>query len=105
MRTKARKDANHNDIQKLFMAYGFAVLDISQLKHCCDLFVAKGGITFAIEIKDGSKKPSARKLTQGEELFRKYWKDKGLWRLVETEDDVKTIVKEQRGIASDSGWK
>ena len=95
-RRAARKDGNHQDIAKLFMAYGFAVLDISQIKHACDIIVAKGGITFAIEIKDGSKPPSGRKLTQGERLFMEYWKDKGLWRLVETEDDVKAIVQEQR---------
>lgn len=96
MRRASKKDANHNEIAKIFMLHGFAVLDISQVKHACDMFVAKGGITFAIEVKDGSQVPSRRKLTQGEKLFREYWKDRGLWRLVETEADARAVIKEQR---------
>ena len=85
-RRAAKKDANHNDITNLFIKLGYSVLDISQLKNCCDAIVAKQGRTIAIEIKDGSKPPSARKLSEGERKFRDSWR--GEWALIETEEDV-----------------
>ena len=48
--------------------------------------VSKDGKTIAIEIKDGSKPPSARKLSEGEQEFKDNWL--GRWELVETVDDV-----------------
>jgi hypothetical protein len=48
--------------------------------------VSKGGETIAVEIKDGSKPPSARKLSKGEQDFKDNWL--GRWELVESIDDV-----------------
>jgi hypothetical protein len=90
-RRAARKDANHNEITDCFVSLGWSVLDISQLKNACDAFVAKDSCTIAIEIKDGSKPPSQRKLSSGEEKFRGNWK--GNWALVESIEDVKLINK------------
>lgn len=77
MRYAARKDANHQEIVEALRRVGCYVLDISQLKNCCDLMVAKGGKWVAMEIKDGSKPPSARKLTEGEQTFYEQAKDRG----------------------------
>tara|TARA_R110002124_G_C8644760_1_gene488631 strand:- start:29 stop:319 length:291 start_codon:yes stop_codon:yes gene_type:complete len=88
-RRAARKDANHNEITDCFISLGWSVLDISQLKNACDAFVSKGSRTIAIEIKDGSKAPSQRKLSEGEEKFKNRWT--GDWALVESIDDVTYI--------------
>ena len=89
MRTAARKDANHVQIVELFKILGWSVLDIAQLKNCCDIFVSKHNITIAIEIKDGEKPPSQRKLTDGELKFKNEWK--GLYEIVICDDDVLNI--------------
>ena len=91
MRTAARKDDNHNEVVKVFNSLGWAVLDISQLKNCCDAFVSKSGITVAVEIKDGSKPPSKRKLTEGELKFKNRWK--GKYAIIESVDDVLSLNK------------
>ena len=82
----ARKDANHKQIVELFRGLGWSVLDVAQLKNCCDIFVAKNGLTIAIEIKDGNKPPSARKLTPGELKFKERWS--GDYAIVMSEEDV-----------------
>jgi len=89
MRTAARKDTNHEQIVKLFKKLGWSVLDIAQLKNCCDIFVSKKQITIAIEIKDGEKPPSQRKLTDGELKFKNEWK--GFYQIVICDDDVINI--------------
>jgi len=90
-RRAAKKDANHNIITLAFESLGYSVLDISQLKNCCDAIVAKGNRTIAIEIKDGSKPPSARKLSEGEAKFRDGWR--GEWALIESVNDVIELDK------------
>lgn len=85
----AKVDANQPEIVKLFRKLGWYVLIISQLKNCCDIIVSKRGQTIAIEIKDGSKPPSARKLSDGEEKFQKEWQ--GEYRIVICLEDVYKI--------------
>lgn len=89
MRTAAKKDGNHHDVVSEFIAFGFSVLDISQLKNCCDLFVAKNGVTIAVEIKDGELPPSKRRLTPGENKFRSEWK--GDYAIVESLEHVRLL--------------
>lgn len=91
MRTAARKDDNHNEVIKAFNSLGWSDLDISQLKNCCDAFISKSGVTVAIEIKDGSKPPSQRKLTPGEVKFKNRWK--GKYEIIQSIDDVLTLNK------------
>jgi hypothetical protein len=91
MRTAVRKDANHKEIENAFKKMGFSVLDISQLKNCCDLFVSKRCVTYAVEIKDGTKTPSQRKLTSGEREFKETWELNGRWRLIESIEDVERL--------------
>lgn len=85
-RRAARADANQPEIVECFRSLGWYVLIISQLKNCCDIMASKGGQTIAIEIKDGSKPPSARKLSTGEQKFKDEWL--GRWELIESVDDV-----------------
>ena len=66
MITAARKDANHKEIVTAMRKIGAAVIDTSQIKKAFDCLVIFQGNTFIMEIKDGAKPPSARKLTEGE---------------------------------------
>ena len=88
-RRAARKDDNHQETVKSFRKLGWSVLDIAQLKNCADLVVAKNGYTVMCEVKDGSKPPSARKLTEGELKFKHSWN--GPYFLVLSVDDVELL--------------
>lgn len=85
-RRAARKDDNHTEIVKEFRKLGWSVLDTAQLKNCVDLVVAKNGYTVMVEVKDGNKPPSARRLTIGELKFKQSWN--GPYFLVLSTDDV-----------------
>jgi Holliday junction resolvase len=92
MQRAARKDANHKAIVDAFRRLGWSVLDVSQLKNCCDIFVSRKSMVLALEIKDGSKPASATKLTKGEEEFLKTWQ--GYCRVIFSVDDVININQE-----------
>jgi Holliday junction resolvase len=94
MRIRARKDDNHTDIVGTFRAIGFSVLDTANLGNGApDLFVSKNNQTWAIEIKDGKKSPSQRKLTPDEVKFKDTWQ--GLYAIIESVDDVLKLVRER----------
>ena len=94
MRVRARRDDNHTDIVGTFKACHCSVLDTASLGNGApDLVVAlKKNITLLIEIKDGKKPPSARRLTPDELKFRDNWK--GEYRIIESVDDVLALLKE-----------
>ncbi len=86
-----RRDSNHIEIRDEFRRLGFAVKDVADLKNFCDLLVSKNGHTWCVEIKDGKKPPSKRKLTEGEEIFRHNWL--GNYAIVMCLNDVAEINK------------
>jgi hypothetical protein len=87
MRTAARVDANHGEICEAYRAMGFSVANTFQLgKGFPDIAVAKWGMTDLVEIKDGSKTPSKRKLTPDEIEFHNNWHAK-VW-VIESVNDV-----------------
>lgn len=90
-RRAAKVDDNQADVVKLFRKLGWTVLIISQLKNCCDIIISKSGRTVAVEIKDGKKPPSQRKLSAGEIKFRDNWQ--GEYALIETQEDVINLNK------------
>lgn len=93
MRKRARVDANHAEMVKAFRALGCSVLDLSQLGNGCpDILVGvRGSHNVLVEIKDGKKKPSARKLTPDEEEFFATWR--GPRFVADSLRDVETVVK------------
>jgi hypothetical protein len=92
MRRAARVDANHSGIINAFRKYGCSVLDTSQLGGGApDIIVGRWMRCVCVEIKDGEKVPSARKLTPLEIKFKREWK--GAYALVENLDDVHYTVK------------
>jgi hypothetical protein len=91
MRRAAKTDANHKEVTAAFRKLGCSVLNISQLKNCGDLVVAKCHKTAIVEVKDGSKPPSCRRLTKGEDEFKSSWQ--GIYAVVEDLSDVIALVK------------
>ena len=87
-----RVDANHKEIVEYFRGRCWSVLDIHTIKNCCDIIVSRHGVTVAIEIKDGTKPPSARKLTKGEVLFKDTWQ--GQYYIITSIEDVDNMIKE-----------
>ena len=94
MRRDCRPDANHKEISKAFERLGWSVLYIHQIPNSADILVGKCHHNIVIEIKDGSKPPSKRKLTPGEIGFRDRWK--GDYRIVTCLQDVLDIDKEYK---------
>lgn len=67
MRRAARVDANQAAIAEALRSCGATVQLIHTVgKGCPDLLVGFGGINLLLEVKDGSKPPSKRKLTPDE---------------------------------------
>lgn len=87
-----KKDGNHIEIKLHFEKWDCSVLDLSSLPNCCDMAVSRHGRTIYLEVKDGSKPPSQRKLTDGEIKFKA--ETKGAWRLCESIVDADKIIAE-----------
>ena len=69
-----RRDGNHAEIVKRLRSAGSRVLDLGDVgEGCPDTLVAWGGQMLLMEIKDGKKPPSARRLTPQQEHFHATW--------------------------------
>ena len=93
MRRNARVDDNQKQIVSTFRKLGASVLITSQLKNCFDILVGYNGVNYICEIKDGTKPPSQRKLTEGEKSFRDNWKG-GEYYIIESIEDVINLIKQ-----------
>ena len=94
IRTRSKTDANHKEISIAFERLGWSVLDIHQIPNSADILIGKWMHCIVIEIKDGSKPPSNRKLTPGEIKFKDRWR--GDYRIVTCLQDVLDIDKEYK---------
>jgi hypothetical protein len=70
MRRAARRDDNEKEIVFALRKAGAYVTFVDTP---CDLIVGYQGRTIMLEVKDGSKPPSARKLTPNEQKFHDDW--------------------------------
>lgn len=68
-----RKDANHGEVSDVIRAAGWSVLDLAKHGVSVDLVVGKPFFAALVEIKDGSKPPSARQLTPKESELKANW--------------------------------
>jgi hypothetical protein len=68
-----RKDANHGEVSDDLRAAGWSVLDLAKHGVSVDLVVGKPFFAALVEIKDGSKPASARKLTLAELELKANW--------------------------------
>lgn len=75
MRRAAKVDDNQDQIVKALRACGCSVQSLASVgKGCPDLLVGRLGRNYALEVKDGAKAPSRRKLTPLEEKFHVEWR-------------------------------
>ena len=75
MRRAARTDANQVAVVKALRKIGASVCPLHTVGGGCpDLLVGLRGENMLIEVKDGSKPPSARKLTPDEARFINNWR-------------------------------
>ncbi len=75
MRLDARTDANQNEIVQALRDVGASVAITSAMgKGFPDIVAGYRGINYLIEIKDGSKSPSKRRLTPDEQEFHDLWR-------------------------------
>ena len=100
MRRAARTDSNQRSIVSGLREQGMSVLDLSGVgKGCPDIAVGYAGSNWLFEIKDGSKPPSARRLTPAEKSFHNTWA--GQVSVVTSLDDALGICKQAHGSNSE----
>lgn len=91
MRRAARVDANLSAVVDAFRRMGCSVHVTNGMWDCT---VGYGGLSMLVEVKDGSKPPSARRLTPAQVRFREHWT--GGVRLVKDMNDVAETVNTLR---------
>lgn len=91
MRRAAKVDANQAEIVAALRKVGASVTPIHMVGNGCpDLLVGFRGRTVVMEVKDGSKPPSARKLTEDEVMWFGSWK--GEAHVVETAEQAISLL-------------
>jgi Holliday junction resolvase len=74
MRRAARTDSNQEEIVKALRAVGATVQSLAGVGHGVpDLLVGYQGKTILMEIKDGTKSPSKRELTEDQVKWIDSW--------------------------------
>ena len=74
MRRNARVDDNHKEIVDGLRAVKASVQSLAPIgKGCPDILVGYRGVNYVMEIKDGSKPPSKRQLTEDEIGWHRAW--------------------------------
>jgi hypothetical protein len=92
MRRANKIDANQNNIVAALRKAGATVRIISQGDGIPDLLVGYRGRTALLEVKDGDKPPSARKLTPAEQKFFNEWAG-GICMIVESVEDALEVLE------------
>jgi Holliday junction resolvase len=88
-----RVDGNHAEIVEALRVYGCAVQSLAAVGHGVpDLLVARNGRWYVMEVKDGSKPPSARKLTPDEAAWHERFGRHAVVSVVETVEDALAAV-------------
>ena len=91
----ARVDSNQKEIVEALRRSGAVVKHTHTIKNLFDILVYFQGRTYSVEIKDGSKPKSQRKLTAGEEKCKEDLESVGVkyW-IVYSIDDALEMIKE-----------
>ena len=91
MRRAARIDANQPDIVEALRGVGASVQPLHTVgEGCPDLLVAFRMVNYVIEVKDGAKPPSARKLTPDQIDWHDAWRAPVF--IVETVADALRVI-------------
>ena len=99
IRRAAKIDDNQNDLVELIRAMGVSVA-ITSAAHdgFTDLVIGFGGVTVLVEVKDGAKEPSRRKLTPPQKIFHGSFK--GAITVIESEQQAIELVKRIKTVAA-----
>ena len=93
MKRNAKVDSNQSEIVSALRRVGCYVLHLHQLKNCFDLLICWRGQTWCVEVKDGSKPPSKRKLTEGEQACKDELERVGVkYHIIESVDQALRLV-------------
>lgn len=93
MRRAAKVDDNQPQIVKALRRSGAFVILTSQLKNAFDLLVIYRGIIYIVEVKDGEKVKSKRKLTEGEIICQSGVESHGAkYHIIESVDDALKMI-------------
>jgi len=92
MRRANRIDYNQSIIVEALRKSGAYVRIVTMGDGVPDLLVGYKGYTLLLEVKDGDKTPSKRKLTQAEQKFFDEWTG-GILAIVESVEDALAILK------------
>jgi Holliday junction resolvase len=91
MRNHPNLDSNQPDIVKALRAAGASVTSLASVGNGCpDLLVGIRGKVAVMEVKDGAKPPSKRKLTEAEQIWHDNWR--GTVYIVETVQQALAIL-------------
>lgn len=92
MRRAARVDANQREIIDALRAAGASVQPLHTVGDGVpDLLVGKHGRTHLIEIKDGSKRPSERRLTSDQQEWHAWWRGTPVY-IVQSADEALAAI-------------
>ena len=88
MRRAARRDDNEDEIVGALKRHGVHVKKVND-EGAFDLLCWYKGRTVLLEVKDGKKPPSARKLSDAEQRFHDDWPGDNLHVVLSADDAVK----------------
>lgn len=90
-RQRGRVDANHVAVVNALRMAGASVQSLADIgKGCPDLLVAFRGVIYLMEVKDGSKPPWARRMTEDEVTWIANWK--AIVHVVTTVDEALDVI-------------
>jgi hypothetical protein len=92
MRRAAKIDANHEAVVEMLRSCGATVQSLAATgKGCPDLLVGYRGQTFLMEIKDGKKPPSEKRMTIDQVNWHMRWNGGSLSVVYSPENALKVI--------------
>lgn len=92
MRRNARIDHNQTAIVRALRQAGCSVQPLHTVgRGVPDLLVGHNGRNFLLELKDGSKRPSERKLTEDQQEWHRNWR--GQVAVIESADEALRLIE------------
>jgi hypothetical protein len=90
-RYAAKVDANQKEIVSIYRKAGATVQHLHAVgEGCPDLLVGYRGANYLVEVKDGAKVPSARKLTPDQVVWHRDWR--GSVRVVKDTTEALAVI-------------
>ena len=88
-----KTDANHKEIMNAFRKIPYLSVFSTHMvgKGFPDIVVGYRGINLLVEIKDGKKSPSQRKLTNDEMVFHRQWNGQVI--VISCVEDIEKLLK------------